>query len=85
MSKYQKKPVIIEAFRVGHDPAPEWFMDAVIREIVQLFKDGYYIVTLEGDMKAEKGDWVIKGVENEIYPCKHSIFEKTYEAVVENG
>jgi hypothetical protein len=36
------------------------------------------IETLEGTMKANKGDWIIKGVNGEIYPCKPDIFEKTY-------
>jgi uncharacterized protein YhfF len=39
------------------------------------------INTLEGTMRAEVGDWVIKGVANEFYPCKPAIFEATYEAV----
>lgn len=39
------------------------------------------IHTLEGDMKAEKGDWIITGVNGERYPCKPEIFEKTYEAL----
>lgn len=40
-----------------------------------------YINTLEGDMKASIGDWIITGVNGEIYPCKPDIFEKTYEEV----
>lgn len=47
------------------------------------------IGTLEGVMKASKGDWIIKGVKGELYPCKPDIFEATYEAVgdarVEDG
>lgn len=39
------------------------------------------IDTLEGTMKANVGDWVIKGIEGEMYPCKPSIFEQTYELV----
>lgn len=39
------------------------------------------IKTLEGDMRADKGDFIIKGVNGEFYPCKPDIFEKTYEAV----
>lgn len=40
-----------------------------------------YIETLEGVMKAEKGDWIIKGVKGELYPCKPDVFEMTYEKV----
>ena len=39
------------------------------------------ISTLEGEMRANRGDWIIKGIYNEIYPCKKDIFEKTYEKV----
>ena len=42
------------------------------------------IVTLEGNMVADKGDWIIKGVKGEFYPCKPDIFELTYEKVVDN-
>jgi hypothetical protein len=43
--------------------------------------DGIVIHTLEGDMKASVGDWIIKGVKGEFYPCKPDIFAATYEAV----
>ena len=42
------------------------------------------IETLEGTMKANKGDWIIKGVKGELYPCKPDVFEMTYEKVNEN-
>ena len=40
-----------------------------------------YIDTLEGKMKANKGDWIIKGVKGELYPCKPDIFLETYEYI----
>lgn len=43
--------------------------------------DAYYIETPEGRMKANPGDWIIKGIKGEFYPCKPDIFEATYEAV----
>ena len=43
----------------------------------------FSIKTLEGNMKAENNDWIIKGVNGEFYPCKPDIFEKTYELVTE--
>lgn len=43
--------------------------------------DGGWIVTLEGDMAFGPGDWIIRGIANEFYPCKDSIFRATYEAV----
>lgn len=48
----------------------------------EVFKRGYMnINTLEGTMRANIGDWIIKGVNGELYPCKPDIFEKTYEAI----
>ena len=50
-----------------------------------IFDKGYMeIRTLEGVMKASIGDYIIKGVNGEFYPCKPDIFEKTYEKVIEN-
>jgi hypothetical protein len=46
-------------------------------------EEGLYITTLEGVMRADKGDWIIKGVKGELYPCKPDIFEMTYEQVYE--
>jgi len=80
--KYKKKPVIIEAFRLGlkrkPTPAPEWFPSPDPKDIT---KDGIIIHTLEGDHLARWGDWIIKGVKGEFYPCKSDIFEMTYEKV----
>lgn len=42
-----------------------------------------YIETLEGTMKADKGDWIIKGVKGELYPCKPDVFEMTYKKMEE--
>ena len=86
--KYRKKPVIIEAFRWtgGEDQTedPEWAVEAMRRQEIW-FRWGNPVVlvihTLEGDMVAQPGDWVIQGVKGEIYPCKPDIFEATYEAV----
>ena len=41
-----------------------------------------FIETLEGTMKANKGDWIIKGVKGELYPCKPDVFEMTYKKVI---
>lgn len=89
--KFRKKPVVIEAFKLGHDSIPDWFMDHVTDLSVILHLErghppvsGYAdIVTLEGTMRADSGDYVIMGVKGEIYPCKPDIFAATYEAVTE--
>lgn len=88
MPNYRKKPVVIEAFKLGHDYIPDWFMNRVSYGDVILHLEGGKppvgghadIKTLEGIMRAESGDYVICGVKGEIYPCKPDIFEMTYEA-----
>ena len=87
--KYRKKPVVIEAFKSNSRGliGEEWFWDAVSenRIITYNFGKNYpqdawcEIKTLEGIMVAKTGDYIIRGVEGEIYPCKPDIFEKTYE------
>ncbi len=90
MSKYRKKPVVIDAFHLGVDAEPEWFVKAKadgIVEAIQVFDERgfYYIHTLEGEMIAtRKSDYIIRGVNGELYPCKADIFEKTYEAVTDD-
>ena len=56
----------------------------VIVEAYQTDKE-LSIETLEGTMKANKGDWIIRGVKGELYPCKPDVFEMTYEKVNDNG
>lgn len=85
--KYQKKPVVIEAMQYLREEniakIQEWFAEnKSSREIIFNPEDNeFYIVTLEGEMKASKFDWIIKGVSGEFYPCKPDIFETTYEKV----
>lgn len=88
---YRKKPVVVEAFKLGIDYIPDWFMDKVTTNEIILHSSstGFHhtpdtnadINTLEGVMHANYGDYIIKGVNGEIYPCKPDIFEKTYEPV----
>lgn len=93
MSKYRKKPVVVEAFQFYVDGMPDWFMDKVSSCEVTLRKCNYNqydineayceIKTLEGVMTANGGDYIIKGVQGELYPCKPDIFEATYEFVAD--
>lgn len=92
MSKFRKKPVVIEAYqfnnRIGPDDRPQWIIDAasagVIRVITPRDAPAYALIpTLEGEMRANTDDWIIKGVNGELYPCKPDIFEKTYDLVIE--
>lgn len=91
MSTYRKKPVTIDAFKLGVDYIPDWFMDAVTANEVILHgsSSGFNhiadtnadIHTLEGWHHANYGDYIIRGVKGELYPCKPDIFDMTYEAV----
>lgn len=80
--KYIKKPVIIEAFQYGIDDDPYWFLEAKNKKDVIIdIMNRCIIKTLEGNMTAEKGDFIIQGVKGEIYPCKADIFQQTYKKV----
>lgn len=87
--KYRKKPVIIEAiqFEDNSDRIIEIheFMGGDTIRVNYEDKNNPYlkIETLEGIMKASVGDYIIKGVNGEFYPCKPDIFEKTYERVID--
>ena len=79
--KYRKKPVVIDAFQwknQNYEEWPDWAKKSDATVTVNVY-DELYIETLEGRMKASKGDWIIRGVNGEIYPCKPDIFHKTYE------
>lgn len=87
MSKYRKKPVVIEAilWNGGRDAWLAIEKLAGNRIVTSNLQDQTItIATLEGNMKVSKGDYVIQGVRGEIYPCKPDIFEATYETVEED-
>lgn len=87
MKQYRKKPVTIEAVQfdglnpteikdfVGENCEVEIYDNEVTPPVARIV-----IHTLEGDMEVSKGDYVIKGVKGEFYPCKPDIFERTYES-----
>lgn len=84
--RFRKKPVVIEAvqFRVnekgvGNHIEIATFVGKTLRVIDM--GDTIIIPTLEGDMEASIGDWIIKGIKGEFYPCKPDIFEATYDLV----
>ena len=78
--KYRKKPVVIEAVQWTGENHAEMceFIDPEVFEIIP--RVGLVIHTLEGDHHASPGDYIIKGVNGEFYPCKPDIFAKTYES-----
>lgn len=92
MKKYRKKPVVIEAVKWTGDNLKEIisFTKGVHKSVSHLSFDdfnilvkneGLKIFTLEGKMNANIGDYIIKGVSGEYYPCKPDIFDKTYEEI----
>jgi len=98
--KFRKKPIAIEAFCLGKDAMPDWFLDARSAGIVRMYDVRTYVEgngnpfndplmhaeidTLEGTHRANRGDWIIQEVVGELYPCRSDIFEATYEEVLES-
>lgn len=93
--KYRKKPVEVNAHRFeGWEPFIAWLESIGLEGEDGDGSDGssgtwmadddrcMVIDTLEGEMTAQPGDWIIQGVQGEFYPCKPDIFEATYEAVI---
>lgn len=85
-SKYRKKPVVIEAFQWFGDRGQADAMDPVLwveknggETWIDPATGRLYIETLEGRMAVSNGDYIIKGVKGEFYPCKADIFEMTYD------
>lgn len=90
MAKYRKKPVVVEAEHVykllnnatqNWNELPQWVKDNYEKGNIVFLNNCLSIMTLEGRMKADYYDYLIQGVNGEIYPCKPDIFEKTYELV----
>ena len=80
--RFRKKPVVIEAIQWdGNLSTVEKLMEGSTCESVEqdLCDPALVIVTLEGKMRAEVGDWSIRDVKGELYPCKPDIFAQTYE------
>ena len=80
MAMYRKKPVVIEAVQwrnTNQDELLDVFGRAVYRWDFAV-SGSLFIPTLEGKMEANVGDWIIKGVKGEFYPCKPDIFEQLY-------
>lgn len=94
--KFRKKPIVIEAIQfplreyadnpLSFPEVPSWLNEAIASGVITpefRTEDYWYlkIKTLEGDHLATPGDWLIRGIKGEIYPCKPDIFAATYEAV----
>lgn len=91
MGKFRKKPVVIDAVQFTKEVAEGMLFDKETGpfglhasgnyhpERREIYSVSIPIKTLEGVMRAEIGDWIIRGVQGELYPCKSDIFEATYE------
>lgn len=86
IGKYCKRPIVIEAVQLTRENSQEvkvWCGGITWSRPPMRAVTGITIRTLEGDMNASYGDFVIKGVSGEFYPCKPDIFENTYYEVHE--
>lgn len=84
--RFRKKPIIIEAIQwKGYSSQAHEIHDFTGGKCYMLadVPGTLYIKTLEGDMIANEGDWIVKGVQGEPYPVKPDIFEATYDPVVD--
>ena len=95
--KFRKKPVVIEAVQwtnsKGFTKKPQWLKQAMkdgtlikhehfcFTPARELHSVTWGVDTLEGEMRLSNGDWLIRGIKGELYPCKNEIFIETYEAV----
>lgn len=86
--KFRKIPVVVEAVKWNPDSKGNqiggWPKSWGVKPrtwYVGILTLSLFIPTLEGEMRAEVGDWIIKGVKGEFYPCKPDVFESTYEKV----
>lgn len=80
--RYIKKPVVIDAVKYNGTNVEE--IVRFTNKTVKYDGETMEIETLEGTMKASVGDYIIKGVNGEFYPCKPDIFKKTYDIFTEN-
>jgi len=79
MKKYRKKPIVIEAVEWKGNNFED-LIDLDEKQIIVSNPDGTLTIpTLEGNHLCKKGDFIIKGIKGELYPCKPDIFEQTYE------
>lgn len=90
MAKFRKKPVVIEAIQWDGTAHSTLMIQNFMGQDLELkpnqqgtVTDRYFLMipTLESPHEASAGDWIIKGVNGEFYPCKPDVFEKTYEPV----
>jgi hypothetical protein len=82
--RYRKKSVVVEAVqwlnkKIVCPPGPTWFAEAEGRGDIRLSGDELTVETQHGPAQARPGDWIIRGIDGEVYPCRPDVFEATYE------
>jgi hypothetical protein len=83
--KYRKKPVVIDAMQwTGKNTDEAMAFCLTKSSVARSYDNCLFIETREGEMRASVGDWIIRGVKGEHYPCKPDIFAETYEKVEDN-
>jgi hypothetical protein len=89
MTRYRKLPVEIDAIQflgveggmARYAGDAQWLRDAIVANELHAVATTVFVRTLEGEMQASPGDWIIRGTAGELYPCKPDIFEAIYEPV----
>ncbi|NHT75922.1 hypothetical protein G8E10_09545 [Rhizobiaceae bacterium CRRU44] len=81
MTMFRKLPVVVEAFQFSGSEidGPAWAVEAVDYGVIRFDAGSAVVKTLNGDLTAGPGDWIVRGAEGEIYPVKGDIFAATYE------
>jgi hypothetical protein len=87
-TRFTKRPVTIDAFNpaaMSLHQSPAWFRDAITTNVIVLNDDGSAVIHCprHGNLIVNRGDWVIRGVEGELYPCDAAVFTATYDVAKE--
>lgn len=85
-NKYRKRPVVVEAIQWTGKNYKD-ILEFAGKKIVHYFQgvEVLMVRTLEGDMFASRGDYIVKGIRGEVYPCKPDVFQETYEEAGETS
>ena len=83
MPRFRKRPVVVEAVQFTQANRNAWLALLNTHHLVRA-ADGLHAVIprLEGDMRIHEGDWIIRGIAGELYPCRDDTFRQTYEEVL---
>jgi len=88
--KFRKKPVVVEAWQVGSEPVPHWIDVALANDDLEHTNNKRrwlmrHDTCHDGFLEASKGDWIIRGIKGDLYPCPNDVFQATHEPHDEEG